>query len=1036
MKRKRWSDTGPWSGLALGLLVAAAPASAGGKMEVRGRPLASNIEQLRLDTPLVQDSAPARSQLDPSLLKAQGRIQVIVQLNGAPVARSKYRESDKGGAMKARLRSLQQTFVDRAQRSAPTVREIARTQIVLNAVFLEVDAGDIATLAKDPAVRRISRVGDYELHLSETVPYIGASAVQGAGFDGTGISLAVLDSGIDYTHANLGGPGTVADYNAAYADPASRDGLFPTAKVVAGFDFVGETWPGGPLAPDDDPIDFNGHGTHVADISGGLGGVAPGVALHAVKVCSAVAPSCSGIALIQGMDYAADPNGDGDTADAVDIVNMSLGAVYGQAFDDDLAQAVDNATALGILTVASAGNSADKPYVTGTPAAALTALSVAQTAVPSATLTVMEVTAPASIAGLYTPVFQPWSTPLSSLIEAPLQYGDGAGGNLNGCAPFAPGSLAGLIVLVDRGTCAFSIKIDNIDNAGGLVGIIGLVAPGAPFAGGFGGGGPILIPGYMISQADSDALKSGLPDTFVRFDPDAGVPLIMSVVGSSSRGPTMLSNRIKPEIGAPGQSVSADVGTGTGASAFGGTSGAAPMVAGSAALLMSAYPDRTPLEIKAALMNTGETEIANVVTPTSSSLAPISRIGGGEVRVDAALGTPVAAWDSDSPTGGLSFGFVDATGNNMVSQRRVTLRNFTDRAVQFSIEPTFRFAEDADTDAVRVIAPDRVNVRPQGTAQFQVEMLIRGSALHDWQMNSGSRGANGDVLTFNEYDGYLNLTSSAGDIHMPWHVLPRKSGDIRVRDLGRGNYRVTNGGAGASTVEAYSLIGSNGNLPEGGAGEQNPTPDLRHVGYATFPVPAGFCGPDDSYVMAFAVNTWERQTHANAPQALQFDLDTDQDGIADFAVFNADLSFTSLTDGRNVTFVQNLATSSASAFFFTDHITNSGNTVLLFCGDQIGQNAANFGAPMDVSVSAFDIYFTGLRTDSISGITISPLGEQYLGVFDNGGVGASTIAPKSSDRLSIVDFGATTNNTETGLLLLHRGGAPADNEASTIILAP
>jgi len=71
-------------------------------------------------------------------------------------------------------------------------------------------------------------------------------------------------------------------------------------------------WPDGPLAPDDDPIDIDGHGTHCADIIGGRLGVAPGVSIYAVKVCSAISTSCSGIALLQGMEYSVDPNGDGD----------------------------------------------------------------------------------------------------------------------------------------------------------------------------------------------------------------------------------------------------------------------------------------------------------------------------------------------------------------------------------------------------------------------------------------------------------------------------------------------------------------------------------------------------------------------------------------------------------------------------------------------------------------------------------------------------------------------------------------------------
>ncbi len=127
------------------------------------------------------------------------------------------------------------------------------------------------------------------------------------------------------------------------------------------------------------------------------------------------------------------------------------------------------------------------------------------------------------IAGDYLAIFQPWSAPLTTAISAPVQYGDGAGGNLNGCAAFPSGSLAGKIVLVDRGSCGFSIKISNIAVGGGLIGIIGLVAPGDPFEGGY-SGGDALIPGFMISQANANKLKSGLPNTAVTFDPNVGIP--------------------------------------------------------------------------------------------------------------------------------------------------------------------------------------------------------------------------------------------------------------------------------------------------------------------------------------------------------------------------------------------------------------------------------------------------------------------------------------------------------------------------------
>ncbi len=138
------------------------------------------------------------------------------------------------------------------------------------------------------------------------------------------------------------GPGSVADYNTCYAQkdvaPSGicADYFGPGApKVIGGFDFVGETWPNAALAPDPNPIaaaGTGGHGTHVADIilgksaDGAHKGVAPGAKLYAVKVCSAVSSSCSGTAILQGVDFALDPNGDGDLSDAVDVMNLSLGA--------------------------------------------------------------------------------------------------------------------------------------------------------------------------------------------------------------------------------------------------------------------------------------------------------------------------------------------------------------------------------------------------------------------------------------------------------------------------------------------------------------------------------------------------------------------------------------------------------------------------------------------------------------------------------------------------------------------------------------
>jgi hypothetical protein len=1048
--------------LAAGLL--AVPAGAGEVPDRLDRALPASIDTMKLDSPITSGDV-ERPVLDVNLGGAVGDQRVIVRLKGDSLAEA----GISGDAAQAKfvrgLSNQQSAFVDRIKALTNAV-EIARTQRVLNAVFLEIDASQLDVLASDPDVVRVARVGDYQIDLSETVPYIGASAVHDLGFDGSGIKVAVLDSGIDYYHAALSGSGDPAEY--AADDPTVIEpGTFPTDKVVGGYDFVGSTWDGtdagGVEQPDPDPLDKGpgaGHGTHVADIIGGEIGVAPGVDLFAVKVCSSVSTACSGIALIEGMEFAVDPNMDGMVKDRVDLVNMSLGSLYGQPFDDDLSLAVDNATALGVLTVAAAGNSADKPYIVDTPSAAPTAFSVAQTQVPSAVLPFMEVTAPEDIAGLYSAVFQDWSVPLSvsGAVEGPLQYGNGVGSNLDGCAPFASGSLSGKVILVDRGACNFTLKISNISVAGGVAGIIGLIDNSDPFNGGDGGDRPIDIPGFMISKALADLLRSGLPDTYVVFDPANGVQLIGTMVGSSSRGPSNYYQAIKPEIGAPGASVSAIAGSGDGTGPFGGTSGATPMITGSAALLLDGYggtkttgkgtPNGNalghgldPLLVKALLMNNGDTDI---YTDPFTPLAPITRIGGGEVRVDEALSAPAAAFSADDFAGALSFGFVDVT-DTVTLTKTVTIRNLDNGKHTYNVTPTFRYASDEATGAVTFDAPSKVTVKPGlgKETTFDVSITIDASLLPGNYMNSGSEGANPDALTLNEFDGYLILDDGTHPIHMAWQVLPRKAAQVMPdttvleTEAFPQVIGLDNQGAGTAQNDAYAMLAVSPNIPEGGLGQQSPTPDIRAVGVNTFPVPAGYCSEDSSFIWAFAVNTWERQSHL-VPVSFLIDLDTDQDGIVDATILNRDASagppgFNQIGDGRQLAWALNYNTDSASAYFYAEHSTNTGNTVLYVCAEQVGLTGTDMlSTHVDVTVTAQDFYYGG-PGDVVDGITVTPLGERWYGVPDD--VPGFMYDPAG---LTVYDFGPWPDDTpELGLMLVTngdrgagvRGGATQDTEA-------
>ncbi len=358
-------------------------------LAIPGGPVTTTLDPARQHRPEAQGTVTVSLRLaDPSLAEVVSG----TAKQGAPApSRSAQR------AHVATLKTKQRGVVDRVE--ALGGRELASTQKAVNTVVVTADAADLEALARIPGVVSVRPVLDYELDLSETVPYIGATALHEGtpSYTGEGVSVAVLDSGIDYTHARLGGAGTADAYTAAYGDSTADarnttlDGLFPTDKVVGGYDFVGEVWPNGATTFDPDPIDCGpgpigcagGHGTHVASIIGGDTGVAPGVDLYAYKVCSAVSSSCNGVALLQGMDAALDPNNDGSISDAVDIVNMSLGSSYGQV-EDDLSGAAQNAVDLGVVVVASAGNSGDRPYITGSPGSTPGVLSVAQTQVPGA----------------------------------------------------------------------------------------------------------------------------------------------------------------------------------------------------------------------------------------------------------------------------------------------------------------------------------------------------------------------------------------------------------------------------------------------------------------------------------------------------------------------------------------------------------------------------------------------------------------------------------------------------------------------------
>src|SRR5690606_3987152 len=210
--------------------------------------------------------------------------------------------------------------------------------------------------------------------------------------------------------------------------------------------------------------------------------------------------------------------------------------------------------------------------------------------------------------------------------------------------------------------------------------------------------------------------------TVVQLDPSLFVALPKTMVDTSARGPRINDSRIKPEITAPGASVSAWVGSGAHSKPFGGTSGAAPVVAGAAALLKELYGNTLePFQYRALLMNSADSAISMVepLTGQQGDLAPISRMGSGQVDVAASHQTRVIAWDSteDDPltwTGALSFGYQAVTRTTVIT-RMLTLQNLHNTPVQATLGATFRYANDENAGVQIAPQPNVVNLSAAGS---------------------------------------------------------------------------------------------------------------------------------------------------------------------------------------------------------------------------------------------------------------------------------------------------------------------------------
>ncbi|HSN94321.1 MAG TPA: S8 family serine peptidase, partial [Anaerolineaceae bacterium] len=659
------------------------------------KPVPQEIIDLFKDGMSIEDFLASNKGPIPTALMAYANlpVTVIVQLESPSLV--SYMEKQEGTtgtgigitsqqSYVAELTSDQDALLNQVSSAGIDAVVISRYTKALNGFMARVAFKDLQALRSLPGVKSIARAPEHTIDSTSQGAPMDAGIMQAVNAfkpKGTGVRIAIIDTGIDYTHKLLGGDGDPESY--LENDPSIiEDETFPTLKVIGGYDFAGTNYNAAnnddpaiynPV-PDPDPLDENGHGTHVSSIAAGMAttglgnylvpGVAPDASLYALKVFGATG---STNLVVDAIEWAMDPNQDGSVDDHVDVINMSLGSSFGPAIPDDPEfLAVEAANAAGIFVVASSGNAGDEHYVTGSPANTDSALSVA-----SSTTEFMYAPFIAYNDGLDQQI--PYNTSDNAFVSAISgQLVDvTTRGDTTGllCSTTGVSAMTDEIALIQRGSCSFYIKINNAEALGAKAAIIYNNAAGSINMATAGSS----LPAGSILQSDGLILKGLSPiDVVIGPDSNVGQFLLSTPAGTlsdfSSRGPRGYDSMLKPEITAPGSDIfAAQMGSGNLGISMSGTSMAAPYVAGAAALMKEVHSDWTNEQIKAALMNTAD-DLADPV----SSMVP--KQGAGEIDVPAALRTQVVAV-GDPKFVSLNWGLLELTDATFSSEKSVTLHN-------------------------------------------------------------------------------------------------------------------------------------------------------------------------------------------------------------------------------------------------------------------------------------------------------------------------------------------------------------------------
>ena len=918
-------------------------------------------------------------------------VTVVVELAGEPVALHQERAGRKlARADKERIKGALKSQQDalRGNIEAMGGRVLAQFQSSYNGMKVRIGRDRAAALAALPGVVAVRPLQVFKPDTITVispdnirgVPMIGAPSVWAGtpGFRGEGIKIGIIDTGIDYTHANFGGPGTAAAYTLAHDGDDGKAHTRPAnpalvgSRIKGGIDLVGDDYDasadpdeeGNPSPkliphPDPNPLDCNGHGSHVAGSAAGSGvtaagatytgsydastigsqswNIAPGVApkadLYAIRVFG-----CAGSTdvVVEAIEWAVDND--------LDVINMSLGSPFGSK-DDPSAVASTNAARAGVIVVTSAGNSGANQYITGSPGTADGAIATAANdpwpTIPAARISLsngvsmLGINANGhSLAGL--PSFT-----VKVIVDDPATPENEA----LGCSvaafggPLPPNTIA----VVNRDTCARVAKaifgqqagaaaVVMVNNAAGLPPFEGPITSNPdtgerftvtiPFLGVAGPATNVNSDGAKLRAANG-ATASVTPEAIANAN-------FRGFASFTSGGPRTGDSALKPDITAPGVSIaSTGIGTGNAAAIVSGTSMASPHVAGVAALTRQAHPGWKVEDIKAAIVNTGQPSGV-----AGTAVYRTSRGGTGLVQPAGATTTQVVARaNGEKFNGNLSYGVEELKGN-FSRTKDVVLTNRGSSAATFNVAQ----ARAAGRPHTVTFSATSVTVPANGTAAISVTLAVPAST-------AGT--SDGAALSFQEVAGLVEFTPQSASqnggiaLRVPYHLVTRPQADISTR---LGSLRGSNPSTTATVTNRNGVITGDADfyawgLADNNTGERS-SADIRAVGVQAFPFSA------TQQLIVFAVNTFHRWSNA-ASNEFDILVDVDNDGEDDYVVVGVDQGAvqTGSFNGRMAAFVFSTRSANATVNFFATAPTDSSTALLPVLSSQLCR--LNTPAPED-----------------------------------------------------------------------------------------